>query len=145
MAKKIGVVRKLQEFGWLWAIWDKWSPAPTIKVVCADVNAFDAPHALGMGVWIYGIDRNGVPATQRTMGGWTDQLGSRVLCGAESGFAGFPLNSSIGERLEYVAIDDWDEEKPRRHPNQITIYRAPKGVTFWEFLQLYDPLRDRRV
>jgi hypothetical protein len=132
--RKTGIVRKLDEFGWLWAIRDQFDPEwqdALIKIRFATAADFDNDLFL-LDFWVYGLDQKGIP-TLRTGGqGWDERLGSRVLFTATSSIRTANYPAVIRERVEYVATK-------HHKTGLITVYRAPRGTTFWNFLQRYDP------
>ena len=134
MARKSGITRKLQDFGWLWAVkgndpFDPEWPAMTIKIRFATTALFDQ-DITDSKIWAYGTDQDGVPILRHASFGWDDRLGSAALSAALSGLRGSP--SVIEERVEYIALKSRDDRR-------ITVFRPPKGMTMWQFLQEYHP------
>jgi len=132
--KKSGIARKLDDFGWLWATRQTFEPEwqdALVKVDFATPAKFDSDLYL-LDFWVYGLDQKGVPTLRAGRQGWDERLGSRVLYTATSSMRTSTYPAVIRERLENVATKDLKT-------GLITVYRAQKGATFWEFLQRYDP------
>ncbi len=137
MAKNLqGIWRLLAEFPWLWAMRSKYYPTDDwstmkVRVIRASKAYFDLT-SFGSIVWVYGLTRGGFPAVRNGSAGWDDRLGSVALfCATESNGG-----RAIRERVQYVAISN-------DSGNEITLFRAPKGMTMWQFLQQYDPHENR--
>ena len=118
--KKSGIARKLEEFGFLWALFDQWFGGSwkgiRITVETATEAVFDRDQEDAI-IWLYGTKASG-PVVVYCLPILEDsKLGFRALCNAEG-----------MTNVQYVVAD---------RDNRLTIYRAPKGMGFCKFFQRY--------
>ena len=118
--KKSGIARKLEEFGFLWALYfedfgGSWKGI-RITVDTATEAVFDRDQEDTV-IWLYGTNATGPVFVYCLQILEDSKLGFRALRNAEG-----------MTNVQYVVSH-------RSH--RLTIYRAPKGMGFREFLQRY--------